>query len=66
MFTYVDANLAMDGLPNDLILIKKFAHDWQLIISVAKTYILHIGFKNPNFKYFLMVLKYNVRKLQMI
>ena len=52
MFNYVDDNLAMDGLQNDLILIEKFACDWQLIISIAKTYIMNIGFKNPNFKYF--------------
>ena len=53
IFNYVDSNLAMDGLQNDLILITKFARDWQLIISKAKTYNIRIEFKNPNFKYFL-------------
>ena len=53
MFNYVDGNIAIDGLQKDLILIEKFAHDQQLIICIAKTYIMHIGFKNPNFKYFL-------------
>ena len=52
MFNYVDGNLAMDGLQDDLILIEKFTRDWQLIISIAKTYIMHIEFKNLNFKYF--------------
>ena len=42
----------MDGLQNDLILIEKFARNWRLIISRAKTYVMHIGFKNTNFKYF--------------
>ena len=53
MFNYVDGNIAINGLQKDLILIEKFAHIWQLIKSIAKTYIMHVGFKNPNFKYFL-------------
>ena len=53
MFNYVDGNIVIDGLQKDLILIEKFAPDWQLIISIVKTYIMHIEFKNPNFKYFL-------------
>ena len=32
---------------------RKICRDWQLIISIDKTYITHIGFKSPNFKYFL-------------
>ena len=43
MFNYVDDNSTIDGLQNYLILIEKFARDWQLIISIAKTYIMHIG-----------------------
>ena len=39
-------------MQNDLILFEKFDRDWQLIISIAKTYSMHIGYKNPNFKYF--------------
>ena len=52
MFNYVDGGLAMDGLQNDLILIEKYACDRQLIICIAETNIMHIGFKNFNFKYF--------------
>ena len=67
MFNYFDGNLALDSLQNDLILIEKFARDWQLIISIAKTYIMHImDLKIIILSVFLMVLKCNVRKLQMI
>ena len=45
MFNYVDGNIAIDGLQKDLILIEKFAHDWQLIISIAKLILCILGLK---------------------
>ena len=43
-------------------LLKTGARDWQLIISIPKTYIMQIGFKNPCFKYFINSVEVQCKK----
>jgi ribonuclease P/MRP protein subunit RPP40 len=48
VYTTFKPSLLVNDLQRDLDAISAWARSWQLCISVAKTFVLHIGAKNPH------------------